>query len=151
MKTLLFSVLIFSSSSIMAKSLCSKDEKALFECKKHNRSFALCASNDLALNKGSLQYRSSRNGRIEFKFPENLRGSASSFKANMTGNEVAVVFANKGYDFSLSTDIRDNDTIKVSHGSKVLTRISCRDENANDTDLAMTSTINLLIDAEVMK
>src|SRR5690349_4637553 len=70
------------ASSLVATSLCAKDEKVIFSCslKRSMKTVSLCSSSKLTRESGYLQYRFGRPGKVELEFPNNRAGSLKAFK-----------------------------------------------------------------------
>src|SRR5215217_5606752 len=64
-----------------SKSLCQTDEQTIWTCSTvKNKTASICASKDLAEDKGYMQYRFGSAGKIELEFPKERRDSAQKFK-----------------------------------------------------------------------
>jgi hypothetical protein len=70
--------------SLQKGSLCVEGEKVVFSCviQKSAKVVSLCASPDLARDRGYLQYRFGLPGKLELEYPHNKESSTQAFKYN---------------------------------------------------------------------
>lgn len=63
-------------------SLCNTDEKIIFSCtiKQNAKIVSLCSSPELTKDRGYIQYRFGRPGKIELEFPKSREKSQQAFK-----------------------------------------------------------------------
>jgi hypothetical protein len=62
--------------------LCTRDERVIFSCpvKKPAKIVSVCASKDLASDRGYLQYRFGLPGKVELEFPKDRTGTQQKFQ-----------------------------------------------------------------------
>jgi hypothetical protein len=65
-----------------SRTLCSRDERVIFSCpvKKPAKIVSVCASKDLASDRGYLQYRFGLPGKVELEFPKDRKGTQQKFQ-----------------------------------------------------------------------
>jgi|SRR5215471_15854301 len=76
-------LLLMVAKATAAQTLCSAEEVVVFSCavRSSGKIVSLCASKDLAHDRGSLSYRFGQLGKVELQFPRNSLGpSASQFR-----------------------------------------------------------------------
>ena len=68
--------------ALSSNSLCLIDEHIIFSCavKRTGKIVSLCASKDLAKERGYLQYRFGLPGKIELEFPKSRQGTQQQFR-----------------------------------------------------------------------
>ncbi len=103
----------FSSGEISAqkkaKSLCQASEQTIWSClTTKNKIASVCASKDLAEDKGYLQYRFGVLGKVELEFPKSRKDSQKAFKyARYTRPLVTMLtlsFENEGVVYEIHDD-----------------------------------------------
>jgi len=90
--------------------LCEKGERVIFSCpvKRPAKIVSLCASKDLAADRGYLQYRFGLPGKIELEFPKERTGTQQKFqythyfRAQFDLTEIS--FTNDGYEYEITDD-----------------------------------------------
>jgi len=90
--------------------LCEKGERVIFSCpvKRPAKIVSLCASKDLAADRGYLQYRFGLPGKIELEFPKDRTGTQQKFqfthyfRAQFDLTEIS--FTNDGYEYEITDD-----------------------------------------------
>ena len=79
-------ILLYSPAGVSYAVLshCNSSEQALFSCQLVNsdKIVSLCASSELSVETGYLQYRSGRTGDIDTIFPESMENTQSEFFYN---------------------------------------------------------------------
>lgn len=75
---------VFMATAAQAQSLCAASEKSLFSCEIGKKILSVCASKDLAENKGTLQYRFGTPEKLDLAYPE----KADHPKKHFTGNRL---------------------------------------------------------------
>ncbi len=93
-----------------AASLCRADEQTIWSCRTtKNKIASVCASKDLAEDKGYLQYRFGVSGKIELEFPKERKDSQKAFKYSRYTRPLVTMltlsFENNGTFY----DIHDDD------------------------------------------
>lgn len=95
------------TAKAMPASHCKPGEQVLFSCALRNSAkiASLCASPELDVEKGYLQYRFGRLDALEFDFPSGRAGSASHFRiahyTRFQTSRTAIRFRNGGHVYSL--------------------------------------------------
>jgi hypothetical protein len=71
-----------SAPKPQSSTLCARDERVIFSCpvKKPAKIVSVCASRDLASDRGYLQYRFGLPGRVELEFPKDRNGTQQKFQ-----------------------------------------------------------------------
>jgi hypothetical protein len=90
--------------------LCAKDERVIFSCavKSPAKIVSICASKDLTSDRGYLQYRFGRPGRIELEYPKDRAGTQQKFqykhyfRAQFDLTEIGLTI--DGYQYSVFDD-----------------------------------------------
>jgi hypothetical protein len=75
---------VLMATAAQAQSLCAASEKSLFSCEIGKKILSVCASKDLAENKGTLQYRFGTPEKLDLAYPE----KADHPKKHFTGNRL---------------------------------------------------------------
>ena len=97
-------------TSLQPNSLCARDERIIFSCpvRKPARIVSLCASKDLASDKGYLQYRFGLPGKVELEFPQERTGTQQQFQYThyfrAQVDETEISFKNNGYEYQITDD-----------------------------------------------
>jgi hypothetical protein len=104
-----------AGGTMSSGSLCGADETVLFSCSikraSGNAIASLCSSKKLTRNRGYLQYRFGKQGRVELEFPREQNGSrgafyfAHYFRPLVDLTEVR--FVNDGYRYTLFAHFDD--------------------------------------------
>jgi len=108
-------VAIFSLSSEKvsaqkkAKSLCQTSEQTIWSClTTKNKIASVCASKDLAEDKGYLQYRFGVLGKVELEFPKSRKDSQKAFKYSRYTRPLVTMltlsFENNGVVYEIHDD-----------------------------------------------
>lgn len=90
--------------------LCAKDERVIFSCpvKKPAKIISVCASKDLASDRGYLQYRFGLPGKIELEFPKDRKGTQEKFQYThyfrAQFDMTSINFTIDGYEYSVFDD-----------------------------------------------
>ncbi len=75
-----FVILLFVCAHVQANTLCESEETTFFNCLTNSKKIiSLCGSPDITKEKGYLQYRFGKKGKVELTYPENKNPSASKF------------------------------------------------------------------------
>jgi hypothetical protein len=97
-------------AGLQAGTLCAKDERVIFSCpiKRPAKIVSLCASKDLASDRGYLQYRFGLPEKIELEFPKERTGTQQKFqyshyfRAQVDMTEIG--FSLNGYQYQITDD-----------------------------------------------
>ncbi len=100
--------------------LCAKNERVIFSCpvKRPAKIVSVCASKDLAGDRGYLQYRFGLPGKIELEYPKDRQGTRAKFhythyfraQFDMT----SINFTIDGYEYSVFDDYNGEEKPKIS-------------------------------------
>ena len=96
--------------SLQPNSLCAKDERVIFSCpiKRPAKIVSVCASKDLASDRGYIQYRFGLPAKVELEFPKERQGSQQKFqyshyfRAKVDLTEIS--FTINGYEYQVTDD-----------------------------------------------
>jgi hypothetical protein len=98
------------AAGLQAGTLCAKGERVIFSCPitRPARIVSLCASKDLASDRGYLQYRFGLPEKIELEFPKERTGTQQKFqyshyfRAQVDMTEIG--FSLNGYQYQITDD-----------------------------------------------
>lgn len=95
--------------AVKSKSLCQSSEKTIWTCTtEKNKIASVCASKDLAEDKGYVQYRFGSLGKIELEYPKSRTGSAQKFKYSRYTRPLVTMltleFENEGVRYEIHDD-----------------------------------------------
>ena len=110
MKFFVLVVFVLLIPSAQPVSLCNADEKIIFNCtiKQNAKLVSLCSSTNLSKDRGYIQYRFGRPGKIELEFPKSRDKSQQAFKyshyfrAQFDTTEIS--FTSGNYEYSIFDD-----------------------------------------------
>src|SRR5215813_8031532 len=99
-----------AGQTLQPNSLCARDERIIFSCpvRKPAKVVSLCASKDLASDRGYLQYRFGLPGKVELEFPKERTGTQQQFqythyfRAQVDMTEIS--FTINGYQYQITDD-----------------------------------------------
>jgi hypothetical protein len=100
--------------------LCAKDERVIFSClaKRPAKIVSVCASKDLAGDRGYLQYRFGLPGKIELEYPKDRNGTQQKFKYShyfrAQFDTTSINFTIDGYEYSVFDDYNGEEKPKIS-------------------------------------
>ena len=100
--------------------LCAKDERVIFSCpvKRPAKIVSVCASKDLAADRGYLQYRFGLPGKIELEYPKDRTGTQQKFKYNLyfraQFDTTSLGFTIDGYEYSVFDDYNGEEKPAIS-------------------------------------
>jgi hypothetical protein len=100
--------------------LCAKDERVIFSCpvKRPAKIVSVCASKDLAADRGYLQYRFGLPGKIELEYPKDRVGTQQKFKYNhyfrAQFDTTSLGFTIDGYEYSVFDDYNGEEKPAIS-------------------------------------
>ena len=105
-----FSPSMQSPGALQSNSLCAKDERIIFSCpiKRPAKIVSICASKDLAADRGHIQYRFGLPAKVELEFPKERNGSQQKFqyshyfRAKVDLTEIS--FTVNGYEYQVTDD-----------------------------------------------
>jgi len=97
------------SAQKKAKSLCQASEQTIWSClTTKNKIASVCASKDLAEDKGYLQYRFGVLGKVELEFPKDRKDSQKAFKYSRYTRPLVTMltlsFENNGVVYEIHDD-----------------------------------------------
>jgi hypothetical protein len=96
--------------TLQANSLCARNEQILFSCavKRSEKLVSLCASRELAKDRGYLQYRFGLPGKVELAFPKDRKGTQQQFHYShyfrFQVDRTEINFQLNGYEYSIFDD-----------------------------------------------
>ncbi len=116
--------------------ICADNTTPIFQCEiKDKRNIALCATYSPQKKLTGLQYRASRNDKIEFTYPTETTNSLGEFKLNhyfrYSTDYIKVGFGNGAYSYYIFRNIDNSDTSKINAGVTV----SRTKNNSKETEL----------------
>ena len=125
------SLAVLSCASVAyGGSHCASDEQSLWSCASGQKVYELCASQDLAQDKGYLQYRAGRIGKIEMSFPAKPVHPRGLFELRLYARNAGFVFHNGGYEYELFDALIGNSHLRIYRGDgKFVRDIACTDSN----------------------
>jgi hypothetical protein len=97
------------TTPVRAKSLCQGSEQTIWTCTTvKNKLASVCASKDLAEDRGFVQYRFGVPGKIELEFPKARRDSQTAFKYKRYTRPLVTMltlsFENEGVTYEIHDD-----------------------------------------------
>jgi hypothetical protein len=97
------------TTAVKSKSLCQANEQTIWSCATtKNKTASVCASKDLAEDKGYLQYRFGSLEKIELEFPKERKDSQKSFKYSRYTRPLVTMltlsFTNAGTVYEIHVD-----------------------------------------------
>jgi hypothetical protein len=129
---------LISSSAYASPTLCLNDEQDIFSCRAATKKIiSVCASKDLAPNRGYLQYRFGMPGKIEVAVPADRSVSPENSALAGTlmfsgGGGDYLRFKAGDYDYVVYTAIGkgwgEKDGVAIEKNGKPLSHVSCKDE-----------------------
>ena len=118
---------------------CHAEERSLWTCQAGRKVYALCASQDLGPATGHLQYRASKNGKVEFGYPSAKVHPRGVFRLALLPRGASLFFTSQGHEYSIHEPLAGKTTIDVSKEGKGIAGIMCA--KSSDT-LTLTSTLD---------
>jgi hypothetical protein len=100
--------------------LCAKDERVIFSCpvKRPAKIVSVCASKDLAGDRGYLQYRFGLPGKIELEYPKDRQGTQAKFQYShyfrAQFDMTSINFTIDGYEYSVFDDYNGEEKPKIT-------------------------------------
>jgi len=144
--------LLATASLLLATSswgqACATGEDVVWSCETKAKTYALCASKDLARDRGYLQYRVEHQRRTEFVFPEQHRPPAGLFLYELFNKSAQVSFTNGAYAYAMLEGISGVAEIEVTRNERRVAVVKCL--RSSDT-LTLTSTIKRFEALEMTK
>jgi hypothetical protein len=126
------------TAAVKIKSLCQANEQTIWSCATtKNKIASVCASKDLAEDKGYVQYRFGAAGKVELEFPKDRAGSQKSFKySRYTRYMVTMLtlsFENGGFTYTIHDDENFEektsnyyDVVDITNGEKEVSSVVCK-------------------------
>src|SRR6266481_2237194 len=111
---------LLSTAEPQESTLCAKDERVIFSCpiKRPARIVSVCASKDLANDRGYLQYRFGLPGKIELEYPKDRQSTQAKFQYShyfrAQFEMTSINFTIEGYEYSVFDDYNDEEKPKIS-------------------------------------
>jgi hypothetical protein len=118
-------VITMYSAAYAENTLCEKNEIAVWSCETKKKIFSLCASSDIGLNSGYMQYRAGHRGRIGFRYPAALRHPRDVFKLEYLARDGRFRFVNKGYEYEITDLLIGPTEINISKNKRQVAQIDC--------------------------
>ncbi len=141
----LLSLLYFQSAHAMT--LCNPAEEIIWSCSSKNNIYSVCASKDLSINAGYMQYRAAKKGKTVFKYPEETKSHPSTlFHFALLAKGAMLSFNNNEYKYELFEGLMGEPSIMVSKNGKTIQDIQC--EAGSDT-LTLTPIQKILAGAGI--
>ncbi len=125
------------------KSLCAKHEQLIWNCTTlKNKIASVCASKNLTMEKGYLQYRFGTLRKVELQLPTNLEGSQNFFKYSRYTRPLVTMlqltFENGDYFYEIHDDFNAEEKPQIrsasidikKNGSDKTTSITCKNPTA---------------------
>ncbi len=125
------------TTAVKSKSLCQASEQTIWTCTTtKNKIASVCASKDLAEDKGYVQYRFGSAGKIELEYPKARADSAQKFKYSRYTRPLVTMltleFENEGVVYEIHDDDNSEEkppiraaSIDVTDGAKE-TSVVCK-------------------------
>jgi hypothetical protein len=117
-------------------SVCAEKEKTLFFCTQKNKTFGICSTPTLKAKVGYIQYRATKNEKLEFEYPSTKTPMEKPFLYSLGAQGASVIFKNGDHTYTLYSDASPSSLITVEKGNKEIARIKC--ENQDNVDLSLT-------------
>jgi len=105
---------------LQPNSLCAKDERVIFSCpvKRPAKIVSICASKDLANDRGYLQYRFGLPGKVELEFPKDRHITQQKFQYShyfrARFEMTSINFTIDGYEYSVFDDYNGEEKPQIS-------------------------------------
>ena len=97
-------------TAVKSKSLCQSGEQTIWTCATtKNKVASVCASKDLAEDKGYVQYRFGAAGKVELEFPKERKDSAQKFKYSRYTRPLVTMLTLKFENEGVVYEIHDDD------------------------------------------
>ena len=126
-----------SASAQVAPTLCLKGEDNIFSCSAGKKIISVCASKNLAADRGYLQYRFGLPDKIELTVPADRSVSPANSAVSGTlvfsgGGGAYLRFKSGEYEYVVYTAIGkgwgDKEGVAIDKSGKRLSHVSCKDE-----------------------
>ena len=155
---------INSAEQPQPNSLCAPDERIIFSCpvEKSTKIVSVCASNDLASDRGYLQYRFGLPGKIELEYPHDRKGTQEKFQySHYPGSQLEharthIHFNIDGDEYKVFDESYNEDTsilgVGVTAPGKTEKITPCTDNaRVDDSDLQFVLQVNESAKKEAIK
>jgi len=115
-----------SNGPLQPNSLCAQTEHIIFSCstkrstaaRSPSKIVSLCASHDLAKDRGYLQYRYGLPGKVELEFPDSRRGTQQRFQythyMRYQVDRTEINFEIDGYQYQIFDDYNGEEKPRIS-------------------------------------
>lgn len=116
---------------------CTADEVQFWSCSTKGKVYELCASRDLGKEKGYLQYRAGRIGKVELVFPPGRSNPLGVFSYRLFNRHASLSFNIGEYQYELIDKLIGRSEIgvmKSGHGS--VSTLGCERSTQTLTDTA---------------
>lgn len=125
-------------AAVKSKSLCQAEEQTIWSCATtKNKIASVCASKDLAEDKGYVQYRFGTAGKVELEFPKEHAGSQKAFKYSRYTRPLVTMLTLSFKPTAVVYEIHDDDnseekppvraaSIDVTTGANIPFSITCK-------------------------
>ncbi|MBS1792728.1 MAG: hypothetical protein JSS81_02670 [Acidobacteria bacterium] len=125
-------------SSARPKSLCAAREQTIWTCTTTRaKVLSICASKDLAEDRGYVQYRYGVPGKVELEYPKERKDSAQKFRYTRYTRPLVTMltlsFENDGFSYVLEDDDMEEEkpavreaTVEVTKGAEKTATIKCK-------------------------
>lgn len=131
-----------ASPAPLVPSLCEQTERTIWSGTSGKKIFSLCASKDLSMTAGYMQYRAGTSGNIDFKYPSTLTEPQGHFTLSESAHSVEVDFSNSGYSYSIVEQADGSETdINVTTPTNPIAKTIALTQASNT--LATNSTLNI--------
>ena len=127
-------VYIISSPAVAADTHCNEQEQIVFSCSLGKKIVSVCASSDLSLNNGYLQYRIGQGNTLELILPNSTKpGQHIQARTLMFsgGGGSYLRFINGDYHYIVYTAIGKGwgvkDGVSVEKNNKLIANLKCQD------------------------
>jgi hypothetical protein len=114
------------TARLQPNSLCATNERVIFSCpvKRPAKIVSVCASKDLASDRGYLQYRFGLPGKVELEYPKDRTGTQQKFKYShyfrAQFDTTSLGFTIGGYEYSVFDDYNGEEKpVQSSQGVSV--------------------------------
>ena len=106
--------------AVPPSTLCARDERVIFSCpvRKPAKIVSVCASKDLAQDRGYLQYRFGLPGKVELEYPRDRKSTQEKFQYThyfrARFDTTSIAFTIDGYEYSVFDDYNGEEKPAIS-------------------------------------
>jgi hypothetical protein len=122
---LFIALTLWTMEVLAGSSLCLPGERAVWECAGLKKAYAVCASPDLAVNSGYLQYRAGVAGHVDFEFPAGKLHPKGNFLYENYSRFARLTFENGGYAYEIEEQLVGPTTVRVTRAGKLAGEFAC--------------------------